>query len=107
MTVTCKYCGNQHVEWDETGEKWVLRDIETGKAHRCEEYEVANPRGPKAAKRKQPNKKGSFLRWYGPRAGRTHAVLVEPKIDPDTPEALYLEPQYSSLSHSMKVRGLK
>jgi hypothetical protein len=51
-------------------------------------------------------KSGAFLRWYGPRAGRTEALLVETQIDPDTPAALHHEPTKSTLEQSKKARGL-
>lgn len=106
MATTCKYCGLQAVQWDEQTTGWRLLNTD-GTPHRCAEYEAAHPRQPKAAKRKNPERKGAFLRWYGPRAGRTHALLVEPFVDPDTPAGMYAEPTKSTLQESQKARGVQ
>jgi hypothetical protein len=105
MTATCKFCGSQAVKWAMAAEKWTLLNEDTEMQHRCPEYELAKPRRPGIAPKKNKQKTGAFLRFYGPRTGRTHAQLVETGLpDPDTPAGMYLrfeaeprEPMYTHL----------
>lgn len=118
MTTSCKYCGSTTVEWKQNlAGDWVLLAAD-GYRHRCpEQYAArhasasasANPERP-APKTKK--KTGAFLRLYGPRTASTHALLVETKIDPDSPAAFVAEldaekraPWGTSFVQSQAARG--
>lgn len=74
-----------------------------GFRHHCGERYAAL-KAEQAAAPKRKVKHGSFLRLYGPRKAPTHAVLIETKIDLETPAGFYLEPTKSTFEEVQKGR---
>lgn len=92
MSNRCRYCKSTDVEWVEypvTG--WRLLNP-NGTVHRCAEYHSSYATSNPAPPRKKKSKHGAFLRVYGPKGARTHAVLVQTRApEPGTPEAMLIE----------------
>lgn len=96
MLTSCKYCGETNLRWEEWPQGWRLVEGERSVAHHCAEGRAAvqnakyTPQYPELPRRTRNTKSGAFLRCYGPRGARTHAVLVQTKTpDPDTPVGMY------------------
>lgn len=81
MADRCKHCGSVSVTWNQPiPGRWVLRENSTGGRHVCAQYQKAK------------NRDGAFLRLYGPRKARTHAVMVQTSVPPaGTPRAMFDE----------------
>lgn len=92
MSDQCRYCNSTEVEWAEFPEKgWRLLNP-NGTVHRCSEYHAFYARNNPAPPRKKKSKHGAFLRVYGPKGTRTHAVLIQTREPlPGTPEAMAAE----------------
>lgn len=94
MSAQCRYCGTTEVRWAEFPTKgWRLLEPD-GTVHRCAGYAEAQRRQFTAEHPRKPKSRhgGAFLRLYGPRGARTHAVLVQTREPaPGTPEAMVAE----------------
>lgn len=89
----CRFCGTTELAWAEFPEKgWRLLNPD-GTVHRCEGYRTARQLAHGVGPRKPKGRHGgAFLRLYGPKGARTHAVLVQTRQPaPGTPEAMAAE----------------
>ena len=86
MTAVCKFCGAQNLSWImPKPDCWMLIEDGTGLKHRCMEWVEQH-------KPLRSERAGVFLRLYGPRTARTHAVLIQGgQTPPNTPRAMYEE----------------
>lgn len=107
MSDQCRYCNSTELTWAEFPELgWRLLNP-NGTIHRCAEYSERYAKTHPAPPRKKKSKHGAFLRVYGPKGARTHAVLVQTREPaPDTPEAMAAEldnePREPMFSHRAK-----